>query len=188
MRIAAPTVRTRAAVCATSSGAVLSFSVGAEVSGISSSSSSVSRRSRGREWRWQAVAEQLLAGAPAETEENSVEGGGGGGPSDSLSVFLEAEGALAEASVVKLTTALEEVEGVSNVHITASSEGSATVKLTKQMGVQETGVASGLVEILLKGGFKLQALNLAFDEENGDDDDFYEYDVSSSTEESVLAE
>jgi hypothetical protein len=61
-------------------------------------------------------------------------------------------------------------------------------QLTKQMNVQATGVASGLVDVLLKGGFKLQALNLGFDEEDGDDDDFYEYDIASSTDEAEVAQ
>ncbi|CAM6086832.1 unnamed protein product [Calypogeia fissa] len=142
---------------------------------------SSSSRPRSREWRWQAVAEQLQA---SEIEEASEEGAF---PSDSIAIFFEAEGSLPEASVGKLTTTLEAIEGVSGVDITASSDGTATVRLTKQMNVQATGVASGLVDVLLKGGFKLQALNLGFDEEDADDDDFYEYDVATSTEESEEA-
>lgn len=38
-------------------------------------------------------------------------------------------------------------------------------QLTKQTTVQATGVASSLVETIQSSGFKLQTLNLSFDEE-----------------------
>ncbi|CAM6092431.1 unnamed protein product [Calypogeia fissa] len=158
----------------------ISVSATSRLNSVGSNSSS-SSRPRSREWRWQAVAEQLQA---SETEEVSEEGAF---PSDWIAIFFEAEGSLPEASVGKLTSTLEAIEGVSGVDITASSDGTATVRLTKQMNVQATGVASGLVDVLLKGGFKLQALNLGFDEEDADDDDFYEYDVATSTDESEEA-
>lgn len=40
-----------------------------------------------------------------------------------------------------------------------------SVQLTKQTTVQATGVASNLVEIIQGAGFKLQALNLSFEDE-----------------------
>lgn len=39
------------------------------------------------------------------------------------------------------------------------------VQLTKQTTVQATGVASSLVEIIQGSGFKLQTLNLSFEDE-----------------------
>lgn len=40
------------------------------------------------------------------------------------------------------------------------------MQLTKETTVQATGVASNLVEIIQGSGFKLQALNLSFDDED----------------------
>ncbi|KAG6541929.1 hypothetical protein Mapa_016654 [Marchantia paleacea] len=134
-----------------------------------------------KEWRCQAVAEQLQA----ETE--SDEGVEEAISSDTLAMHFEAEGTIADSSIPKLTKTLEAIEGVSNVEVYIS-EGGATVRLTKQMNVQATGVASGLVEVITKGGFKLQALNLGFDEDDDDDEDLYDYDMSSYTEEEVAAE
>lgn len=165
-------------VCSSASARALApSSAVAAVSGRSSGRLSVRRRPRSGEWRWQAVAEQLQAAATEETtsEEGEL-------PSDSLSIFFEAEGSLPEASVASLTSALENLEGVSAVRVSTTSDATATVTLTKQMTVQETGVASSLVDVLLKGGFKVQALNLGFDEQDGDDDDLYDYDTASSTE------
>ncbi|CAN6486086.1 unnamed protein product [Victoria cruziana] len=59
---------------------------------------------------------------------------------------------------------LEEVEGVSDLKV-GVSEGIATVELTKQTTVQATGVASNLVEMIQGSGFKLQTLNLSFEDE-----------------------
>ncbi|BBN13534.1 hypothetical protein MPTK1_6g04290 [Marchantia polymorpha subsp. ruderalis] len=133
-----------------------------------------------KEWRWQAVAEQLQA--EAESDEGVEEAIS----SDTLAMHFEAEGTIADSSIPKLTKNLEAIEGVSNVEVYIS-EGGATVRLTKQMNVQATGVASGLVEVITKGGFKLQALNLGFDEDGDDDEDLYDYDMSSYSEEEVVA-
>lgn len=42
---------------------------------------------------------------------------------------------------------------------------SISVQLTKQTTVQATSVASNLVEIIQGSGFRLQALNLSFEDE-----------------------
>ncbi|EOY02299.1 Heavy metal transport/detoxification superfamily protein, putative [Theobroma cacao] len=55
-------------------------------------------------------------------------------------------------------------EGISNLKVQVL-EGIGTVELTKQTTVQATGVASSLVEIIQGAGFKLQTLNLSFDDE-----------------------
>lgn len=39
------------------------------------------------------------------------------------------------------------------------------LQLTKQTTVQATGVASNLLEVIQGAGFKLQALNLSFEDE-----------------------
>lgn len=63
-------------------------------------------------------------------------------------------------------------------------------QLTKTASIQDTGVASGLVEILQANGFKIQALNIGFDDENDDDDGLYEYDDTAAyaEEEEAAAE
>ena len=43
---------------------------------------------------------------------------------------------------------------------------SVCVKLSKQTTVQATGVASSLVETIQGAGFKLQTLNLSFEDED----------------------
>ncbi|KAL2621718.1 hypothetical protein R1flu_001923 [Riccia fluitans] len=136
-----------------------------------------------KEWRWQAVAEKMQA--QAESDEGVEEAV----LSDTLAMHFEAEGTISDTAIPKLTKTLEALEGVSNVEVYIS-EGGATVRLVKQMNVQATGVASGLVEIITKGGFKLLALNLGFDEDGDDDEDLYDYDVSSyaEEEEAVAAE
>ncbi|XVF58136.1 hypothetical protein PTKIN_Ptkin07bG0038700 [Pterospermum kingtungense] len=58
----------------------------------------------------------------------------------------------------------QEADGISNVKVQVL-EGIGTVELTKQTTVQATGVASNLVEIIQGAGFKLQTLNLSFDDE-----------------------
>ncbi|XP_077222533.1 heavy metal transport/detoxification superfamily protein isoform X2 [Tasmannia lanceolata] len=85
-------------------------------------------------------------------------------PSDLLTMFFKAEGTMSESAISAVTKALEDQEGVSdlNVHVL---EGIASVEFTKQTTVQATGVASNLVEIIQGSGFKLQALNLSFEDE-----------------------
>ncbi|KAF8010904.1 hypothetical protein BT93_J1517 [Corymbia citriodora subsp. variegata] len=65
-------------------------------------------------------------------------------PSDTLNMFFQAEGTMSESAIPAVTTALE---------------------LTKQTTIQATGVASSLVETIQGAGFKLQTLNLSFEEE-----------------------
>eukprot|EP00246_Nothoceros_aenigmaticus_P001313 TRINITY_DN11823_c0_g1_i1.p1 TRINITY_DN11823_c0_g1~~TRINITY_DN11823_c0_g1_i1.p1 ORF type:complete len:203 (+),score=28.94 TRINITY_DN11823_c0_g1_i1:91-699(+) len=98
---------------------------------------------------------------------------------DTVSMFFKAEGTLNEASVPKLQKALEVLDGVSNVKAYVS-DGAATVELTKVASIQDTGVASGLVEVLQTNGFKMQALNIGFDDDNDDDDGLYEYDDTAA--------
>ena len=71
---------------------------------------------------------------------------------------------MSEAAIPSVTTALEETEGISNLRVQVL-EGIASVELKKKTTVQATGVASNLVEIIQNSGFKLQALNLSFDED-----------------------
>ncbi|GKV08586.1 hypothetical protein SLE2022_192960 [Rubroshorea leprosula] len=85
-------------------------------------------------------------------------------PSDKLTMYFQADGTLAESEIPRVTKALEESEGVSNLKVQVI-EGIGTVELTKQTTVQATGVASSLVEIIQGAGFKLQTLNLSFDDE-----------------------
>ncbi|XP_022740810.1 uncharacterized protein LOC111292618 [Durio zibethinus] len=85
-------------------------------------------------------------------------------PSDALRMYFQADGTLNEAEITKVTKALEEIEGISNLKVQIL-EGIGMVELTKQTTVQATGVASNLVEIIQGAGFKLQTLNLSFDDE-----------------------
>ncbi|KAE8720106.1 Polynucleotidyl transferase, ribonuclease H-like superfamily protein, putative isoform 1 [Hibiscus syriacus] len=85
-------------------------------------------------------------------------------PSDTLRMYFQADGMLNEAEIPKVTKALEGAEGVSNLKVQVL-EGIGTVELMKQTTVQATGVASNLVEIIQGAGFKLQRLNLSFDDE-----------------------
>ncbi|XVE83904.1 hypothetical protein DITRI_Ditri16bG0125600 [Diplodiscus trichospermus] len=85
-------------------------------------------------------------------------------PSDILRMYFQADGTLNEAEIPKVTKALEEADGISSLKVQVL-EGIATVELTKQTTVQATGVASNLVEIIQGTGFKLQTLNLSFDDE-----------------------
>ncbi|KAK1440834.1 hypothetical protein QVD17_06666 [Tagetes erecta] len=85
-------------------------------------------------------------------------------PSDFLTMFFQAEGTMNEAAIPSVTSALEETEGISNLRVQVL-EGIASVELKKKTTVQATGVASNLVEIIQNSGFKLQALNLSFDED-----------------------
>ncbi|KAJ8640308.1 hypothetical protein MRB53_017002 [Persea americana] len=85
-------------------------------------------------------------------------------PSDMLTMFFKAEGTMDESAVSTVMKTLEEQEGISDLTVQVL-EGIASVELTKQTTVQATGVASNLVEIIQGAGFKLQALNLSFEDE-----------------------
>ncbi|KAK7271702.1 hypothetical protein RJT34_27817 [Clitoria ternatea] len=85
-------------------------------------------------------------------------------PSDTLTMFFQAEGMVNETAIPTLTKALEDTEGVTNLKVQLV-EGLAILELQKQTTVQATGVASGLVETIQGLGFKLQTLNLSFDDE-----------------------
>ncbi|KAF7819626.1 uncharacterized protein G2W53_025081 [Senna tora] len=85
-------------------------------------------------------------------------------PSDTLAMFFQAEGTLSEAAIPAVTRALEGIEGVTNLKVQIV-EGIASVELKKQTTVQATGVASSLVEAIQGSGFKLQTLNLSFEDE-----------------------
>ncbi|MFS7956219.1 putative heavy metal-associated domain, HMA [Helianthus anomalus] len=84
--------------------------------------------------------------------------------SDVLTMFFQAEGTMSEGAIPSVTSALEETEGISSLRVQVL-EGIASVELKKKTTVQATGVASNLVEIIQNSGFKLQALNLSFDED-----------------------
>ncbi|KAL4375207.1 hypothetical protein HN51_009106 [Arachis hypogaea] len=85
-------------------------------------------------------------------------------PSDTLTMFFQAEGTMSESAIPTVSKALEDIEGVASLKVQVL-EGLATVELKKQTTVQATGVASSLVETIQGSGFKLQTLNLSFDEE-----------------------
>ncbi|XP_007215043.1 uncharacterized protein LOC18783600 [Prunus persica] len=85
-------------------------------------------------------------------------------PSDTLTMLFQADGTMSDAAIPSVTNALEETQGITNLKVEVV-EGIATVELTKQTTVQATGVASSLVETIQSSGFKLQTLNLSFDEE-----------------------
>ncbi|XVE67991.1 hypothetical protein DITRI_Ditri09bG0032600 [Diplodiscus trichospermus] len=85
-------------------------------------------------------------------------------PSDTLRMYFQADGTLNEAEIPKVTKALEEAEGISNLKVQVL-EGVGTVELTKKTTVQATGVASNLVELIQGAGFKLQTLNMSFDDQ-----------------------
>ncbi|XP_038716541.1 uncharacterized protein LOC120009886 [Tripterygium wilfordii] len=85
-------------------------------------------------------------------------------PSDKLTMYFQAEGTMSEIAIPKVTRALEGMEGVTDLNVQIL-EGIAKVELAKQTTVQATGVASGLVEAIQGSGFKLQTLNLSFQEE-----------------------
>lgn len=85
-------------------------------------------------------------------------------PSDILTMFFQAEGTMNETAIPTVTKALEETEGVADLKVQVL-EGIASVELTKQTTVQATGVASNLVEVIQSKGFKLQTLNLSFQDE-----------------------
>ncbi|KAH7846433.1 hypothetical protein Vadar_014029 [Vaccinium darrowii] len=85
-------------------------------------------------------------------------------PSDVLTMFFQAEGTIIESAIPTVTRALEAIEGITDLKVKLD-EGIGTVELTKQTTVQATGVASNLVEIIQGSGFKLQTLNLSFEDE-----------------------
>ncbi|KAK7381373.1 hypothetical protein VNO78_34012 [Psophocarpus tetragonolobus] len=85
-------------------------------------------------------------------------------PSDTLTMFFQAEGTVNEIDIPALTKVLEETEGVTDLKIQLA-EGLAILELKKLTTVQATGVASGLVETIQGSGFKLQTLNLSFEDE-----------------------
>ncbi|KAF8010905.1 hypothetical protein BT93_J1517 [Corymbia citriodora subsp. variegata] len=85
-------------------------------------------------------------------------------PSDTLNMFFQAEGTMSESAIPAVTTALEGAEGITTLKVQII-EGIARVELTKQTTIQATGVASSLVETIQGAGFKLQTLNLSFEEE-----------------------
>ena len=86
-------------------------------------------------------------------------------PSDVLNMFFQAEGTMNEMAIPTVTKALQGTEGITNLKVQIV-EGIASVELTKQTTVQATGVASNLVEIIQGSGFKLQTLNLSFEDED----------------------
>lgn len=79
-------------------------------------------------------------------------------------MFFQADGTLSDAAVPSVTKALEETQGITNLKVEVH-EGIGIVELKKQTTVQATGVASSLVEAIQSSGFKLQTLNLSFEEE-----------------------
>ncbi|KAG5254576.1 metal ion binding protein [Salix suchowensis] len=81
-----------------------------------------------------------------------------------LALKRPAEGTMNETAIPKVTKALEGTEGVADLKVQVL-EGIASVELTKQTTVQATGVASSLVELVQSSGFKLQTLNLSFQDE-----------------------
>ncbi|XP_071735036.1 uncharacterized protein [Rutidosis leptorrhynchoides] len=85
--------------------------------------------------------------------------------SDILTMFFQAEGTMSEAAIPSVSSALQETDGISDLKVHVH-EGIASVELKKKTTVQATGVASNLVEIIQNSGFKLQALNLSFDDED----------------------
>ncbi|KAL0381712.1 UNVERIFIED_CONTAM: hypothetical protein Sangu_0235500 [Sesamum angustifolium] len=78
-----------------------------------------------------------------------------------------AEGTMNDSAIPAVTNALEGIEGITDLKVRVL-EGIASVELRKQTTVQATGVASNLVETIQGSGFKLQTLNLSFQ----DDEDF----------------
>ncbi|KAJ0469476.1 hypothetical protein HanPSC8_Chr14g0626111 [Helianthus annuus] len=84
--------------------------------------------------------------------------------SDMLTMFFRAEGAMSEAAIPSVTSALEGTDDISDLKVQVL-EGIASVELKKKTTVQATGVASNLVEIIQNSGFKLQTLNLSFDDD-----------------------
>ncbi|XP_047310243.1 uncharacterized protein LOC124913854 [Impatiens glandulifera] len=86
-------------------------------------------------------------------------------PSDVLTMFFQADGMMNEALIPAISGALQETDGISNLEVKVV-EGIASIELKKQTTLQATGVASSLVEIIQGKGFKLQTLNLSFEDED----------------------
>ncbi|XP_038716979.1 uncharacterized protein LOC120010292 [Tripterygium wilfordii] len=84
--------------------------------------------------------------------------------SDKLTMYFQAEGTMSEAAIPKVTQALKGIEGVADLNVQIL-EGFARIELAKQTTAQATGVASGLVEVIQGSGFRLQTLNLSFQDE-----------------------
>ncbi|MCO5555928.1 hypothetical protein L7F22_009472 [Adiantum nelumboides] len=101
-------------------------------------------------------------------------------PPSGLTMNLKVEGTLADSLIPKVTEILKSVEGVSNLKV-YTSEGVATVELEKQTSIQATGEASSLLEKIQGEGFKLQNLNISFDDDAADaeEDIAYEYESTS---------
>ncbi|KAK1257163.1 hypothetical protein QJS04_geneDACA000146 [Acorus gramineus] len=78
--------------------------------------------------------------------------------------LIPVEGSVPVSPSDFLTMFFKETEGVSEVKVQIVEE-IASVELAKQTTVQATGVASSLVEIIQGAGFKLQTLNLSFEDE-----------------------
>ncbi|CAN4079285.1 unnamed protein product [Withania somnifera] len=110
-----------------------------------------------------AVAEEASAAPTTTTSDQTVSVSVS--PSDVLTMFFQAEGTMNEAAIPSVTTALEDIEGITGLKIQVV-EGIASVELTKQTTIQATGVASSLVETIQGSGFKLQTLNLSFQDED----------------------
>ncbi|MFS7991255.1 hypothetical protein Hanom_Chr12g01068621 [Helianthus anomalus] len=75
-------------------------------------------------------------------------------------MYMEAEGAMSEAAIPSVTNALEGTDDISDLKVQVL-EGIASVEKTT---MQVAGVASNLVEIIQNSRFKLQTLNLSFDD------------------------
>ncbi|XP_011047280.1 PREDICTED: uncharacterized protein LOC105141681 isoform X2 [Populus euphratica] len=97
------------------------------------------RRLRSLEEETQIPEEEQQQDVPEQSEQQTVSVPVS--PSDTLTMYFQAEGTMNETAIPKVTKALE---------------------LTKQTTVQATGVASSLVELVQSSGFKLQTLNLSF--------------------------
>ncbi|OWM70694.1 hypothetical protein CDL15_Pgr014367 [Punica granatum] len=85
-------------------------------------------------------------------------------PSDTLTMFFQAEGSMNESGIPTVSKALEGTEGISDLKVQVV-EGIASVELRKETTIQATGVASSLIEAIQGAGFKLQTLNLSFADE-----------------------
>lgn len=85
-------------------------------------------------------------------------------PSEKLIMFFQAEGTMSDAAIPAVTQSLEGTEGISDLKVQIS-EGIASVELTKKTTIQATGVASALLEAVQGAGFKLQTLNLSFEDD-----------------------
>eukprot|EP00250_Pteridium_aquilinum_P033941 c6704_g1_i1 orf=120-662(+) len=99
--------------------------------------------------------------------------------SDGLTMSLKVEGTLADSLISKVTDALKNVQGVSNLKV-YTSEGVATVELEKQTTIQATGEASSLLEKMQGEGFKLQNLSISFDDPAADADEDIAYEYEST--------